>query len=147
MYRNGGMYADSPVEAPAFGEMYLFGSRKRKKAAYEADMQDANPNNGYSDDGGSSYEEYSYNDSGYEGGDAGGTTATTNVQIQESQDLMKRIAKNTADAAAAINGMSSKLDTTNGILNDIRNKPTGPSLHDIQGAMAASSASASKSNL
>jgi TP901 family phage tail tape measure protein len=150
MYRDGGMYADSPVEAPAFGEMYLFGSRKRKKAAYEADMQaklDANQNNGYSDDGGSGYEEYSYDDSGYEGGDAGGTTATTNVQIQESQDLMKRIAKNTADAAAAINGMSSKLDTTNGILNDIRNKPTGPSLHDIQGAMAASSASASKSNL
>jgi TP901 family phage tail tape measure protein len=150
MYRDGGMYADSPVEAPAFGEMYLFGSRKRKKAAYEADMQaklDANQNNGYSDDGGSGYEEYSYDASGYEGGDAGGTTATTNVQIQESQDLMKRIAKNTADAAAAINGMSSKLDTTNGILNDIRNKPTGPSLHDIQGAMAASSASASKSNL
>jgi TP901 family phage tail tape measure protein len=142
MYRDGGMYADSPVEAPAFGEMYLFGSRKRKKAAL-----DANQNNGYSDDGGSGYEEYSYDDSGYEGGDAGGTTATTNVQIQESQDLMKRIAKNTADAAAAINGMSSKLDTTNGILNDIRNKPTGPSLHDIQGAMAASSASASKSNL
>jgi TP901 family phage tail tape measure protein len=142
MYRDGGMYADSPVEAPAFGEMYLFGSRKRKKAAL-----DANQNNGYSDDGGSGYEEYSYDDSGYEGGDAGGTTATTNVQIQESQDLMKRIAKNTADAAAAINGMSSKLDTTNGILNDIRNKPTGPSLHDIQGAMSASSASASKSNL
>ncbi|TDB64369.1 phage tail tape measure protein [Arundinibacter roseus] len=165
--RNGAWLGDAPIEPLGYGQSYLFGSKKKKKA-YDAQMQaqydaDQAAKNGTTAGG---YEDYAYEDYNYDDGGAGGdygdygdyggsadygdasaTNATTSAQIRESQLMMENIAKNTAQTVGAIKELAGKIDQSNSLLNDIRNKPIGPSLHEIQGAVASATANSAKSDL
>jgi TP901 family phage tail tape measure protein len=172
--RDGAVFwgGDSPVEPLRYGESYLFGSKKKKaaynaqmQAQYDADMmakqqQEEMANMDYSNyDSGDSYDDYGgdtgggYEGEDYAGGTYGGggsadaTVGSTNAQINKSQQMMEAIAKNTAATVSAVNALKGSVDQSNSLLNDIRNKPTGPSLHEIQGAVAAATASNAKSDL
>ncbi|TDB63316.1 phage tail tape measure protein [Arundinibacter roseus] len=165
--RDGAWLGEAPIEPLSYGQSYLFGSKKKKKA-YDAQMQaqydaDQAAKNGTTASGYEdyAYEEYNYDDGGAGGdygdygdyggsadyGDASATNATTSAQIRESQLMMENIAKNTAQTVGAIKELAGKIDQSNSLLNDIRNKPTGPSLHEIQGAVASATANSAKSDL
>lgn len=129
IFANGGYL--NYLEPLQYGESYLFGSKKRKEArAAEA----ANAANMVPDT---------------EGMDSESAAAAGDSQaaIAESQKVMDNIDDNTAATAEVLEAISKTLEEANGILTEIKNKPNGISLHDLQGALASATSAAKKSNL
>jgi hypothetical protein len=75
------------------------------------------------------------------------TTATSQAAIEASQKVQQEIADNAAKTAEAVGVVIKRLDTANSILENIKNKPTGISLHDLQAALNSATAAGRKSNL
>lgn len=71
-----------------------------------------------------------------------------NSKIQkEMLEEMKKTNTRLSMLVLATGQNGSELKNHTGLLNDIKNKPTGPSLHEIQGAFSAAAAANAKSNL
>lgn len=129
IYANGGLI--NYLEPLKYGESYLFGSKKRK-AARAAEAEEAA--NMVPDTEGMDSESAA----------AAGDSAAA---IEASQKVQKEIADNTAATADALEVISKTLEDANGLLNEIKRKPTGISLHDLQSALASATAAGKKSNL
>jgi hypothetical protein len=157
---DGGSYQDylQPLQG---GQMYLFGSKKRKaydakmQAQYDADMAakadmesyqnmdygdnsyDPGADGGYDtgggfdsgvDFGGGGDFDFDYDDGSGATGDASATVSATNAQIQQSQQTMNTIGRNTAatvsmlkEVKASIDGVNSRIGEAVGVLHSIEN--------------------------
>lgn len=131
IHGEGGSYMNylEPLQA---GQMYLFGSRRRKRAYEDGGMVDE----------GSIIPDTQGMDS-----DTAATTATSQAAIEASQKVQQQIADNTLKTTEQIDQMLGLQSEANGLLVAIKDKPSGISLHDLNGALASHAAVSSRSNL
>jgi len=147
---DGGDYR-SLLEPLRKGESYLFGSKKRKAQAAadeaaaqaeadaaemqaELDAELAAANAGLGDTGGYDADMNPYGD--VEGGDADGTTASTNAEIGRSQAMMATIGKNTAATKDAVLDLKPPLENISGKMDQL----IGAMNRAADGSWAAASA-------
>ncbi|WP_428657612.1 hypothetical protein [Runella sp.] len=112
--------------------------------------------------GGSGEYQESNSDSGSGGYDSGSsgdvegvpdqndTKAMIAENTQMQKDMLEELRKTNGKLSmllVATGQNGSELRNHSGLLNDIKNKPTGPSLHEIQGAFSSAAAAIAKSNL
>ena len=131
IHGEGGSYMNylEPLQA---GQMYLFGSRRRKRAYEDGGMVDE----------GSIIPDTQGMDS-----DSAATTATSQAAIEASQKVQQQIADNTLKTTEQIDQMLGLQSEANGLLVAIKDKPSGISLHDLNGALASHASVSNRSNL
>lgn len=82
--------------------------------------------------------------------DQGDTKAMIAENTQMQKDMLEELKKFNGKLSlllVATGQNGSELRTHSGLLNDIKNKPSGPSLHEIQGAFSSAAAAIAKSDL
>ena len=79
--------------------------------------------------------------------DTAATTATSQAAIEASQKVQQQIADNTLKTTEQIDQMLGLQSEANGLLVAIKDKPSGISLHDLNGALASHASVSSRSNL
>ncbi|WP_188764594.1 hypothetical protein [Emticicia aquatilis] len=132
IHGEGGSYINY-LEPLQYGQMYLFGSKKRKAAAAAAEAE-ANASDMVGDTEGMD-------------SDSAATTATSQAAIEASQKVQQEIADNTLKATEQLEQMLGMQSEANGLLVAIKDKPSGISLHDLNSALASNASVSSRSNL
>lgn len=134
IFRKGGIAGEGVsylnyLEPLQYGQMYLFGSKKRK-AAEAAEAEAAMVGD-------------------YEGmdSDSAATTAESQAAIEASQKVQQEIADNTFKATEQLQQVIDLQTTANGLLSTISNKPSGVSLHELNDALSRQSSVTNRSNL
>jgi hypothetical protein len=166
MARSGAVFGDggdyrSYLEPLQGGRMYLFGSKKAKKAAKEAE-EEAQRMAAEAEAESASYDTGGYDAGDYGGGgdmegvdgDAAGAVSMTNAEIGKSQQMMTAIAKNTEDTVemlsstnATLVGLANQLSTANGYLDRIAAKELSVSVHNVVNVMNSINVVNNDSNL
>jgi hypothetical protein len=88
-----------------------------------------------------------YENSDTGGGDGSTVSPQVIADIQEGKKLQENTEKNTKDTAINTANIANLVQQSNQLLNEIKNKPSGVSLHDINSAVDRAVAATQKSNL
>lgn len=134
MFKDGGIYEESASDEAGRGSY----SSSEESNSYDTGSNDYGGGGGYSD---------SETGAPIDNSDAEARIAENTALQKEQLQAIKNIEQGIGILAMLLREGNSEARNQSGLLNDIKNKPTGPSLHDIVSNIGGMIAANNKSNL